>query len=403
MEEEKKPKIKVENIYKIFGHHPERAYKLLQEGVSKEEILKQTKQTIAVVDASFTVYEGETLVIMGLSGSGKSTLLRCVNRLIPPTYGKVHVDDTDVMALDDKELLELRRKKFGMVFQRFALFPHRTVRENVEYGLEIQAVDPEIRKEKADDAIELVGLGGWADVYPNQLSGGMQQRVGLARALAVDPDILLMDEAFSALDPLIRTEMQDELLALESRVQKTIVFITHDLDEALKMGDRIVLMKDGKIVQIGTSEDILTNPANDYVAKFLENVDITKVITAEDVMRKPKSVAFLKDGPRTALHKMKEASMSGIFVTKQDREFIGYVSAEKASKAVKEESKDLGALVDNEYLQKVELETPVRDLFKAVFDSKYPVAVIDHENKLRGVIVEGAVLGALAERGEYND
>src|SRR6056297_1068012 len=276
--EEPKIKIYIENVSKVFGRHPERAIDMIRQGKSKDEILSESKLAVGVADASFDIYEGETVVVMGLSGSGKSTLLRCVNRLIEPTAGKVLVDNIDVTSLTHDELRELRRTKFGMVFQSFALFPHMTVYENVEFGLDVQNVDPAERREKSEAALQQVGLGGWGDYLPKNLSGGMKQRVGLARALAVDPDILLMDEAFSALDPLIRTDMQDELLALESEVRKTILFITHDLDEALKMGDRIVLMKDGKVVQIGTPEEILTQPANEYVARFVENVDITKVL-----------------------------------------------------------------------------------------------------------------------------
>jgi glycine betaine/proline transport system ATP-binding protein len=238
---------------------------------------------------------------------------------------------------------------------------------------------------------------------PHQLSGGMKQRVGLARALAVDPDILLMDEAFSALDPLIRTEMQDELISLESKVKKTILFITHDLDEALKMGDRIVLMKDGAVVQIGTPENILAHPADDYVAKFLENVDITKVLTASDVMRRPKHVAFVKDGPRTALRKMKEEGLSGLFVVRQNHELVGYVTAENAAVAAKREEQWLEHVVDYESILTADMETPIRQLFSVVAETTNPVAVVDGGQILRGVVVRGSVLAALAERGEPND
>ncbi len=263
-------KITVENLYKIFGSHPEKALKLCREGFSKDDIMEKTRQTVGIADVSFSVNEGEILVIMGLSGSGKSTLVRCINRLIEPSYGKIYLDGVDIVGLSREELRKLRQERFGMVFQHFALFPRRTVIKNVEYGLEIQNVPPDVRREKAAQALEQVGLKGWEDSYPEQLSGGMQQRVGLARALALDPDIMLMDEAFSALDPLIRRDMQDELLDLQERMQKTIIFISHDLDEALKLGDRIILMKDGKIVQEGTAEDILMNPADEYVESLLK-------------------------------------------------------------------------------------------------------------------------------------
>lgn len=396
--EEKKVKIRIEDVSKVFGRHPERAVDMIRQGKTKDEILSESKLAVGVADATFDIYEGETVVVMGLSGSGKSTLLRCVNRLIEPTAGKVFVDDIDVTSLTHDELRELRRRKFGMVFQSFALFPHMTVYENVEFGLDIQDVDAATRREKSEAALQQVGLGGWGDYLPKNLSGGMKQRVGLARALAVDPDILLMDEAFSALDPLIRTDMQDELLALESRVRKTIMFITHDLDEALKMGDRIVLMKDGQVVQIGTAEEILSTPANDYVARFVENVDITKVLTAQDVMKRPTPVAFVKDGPRLALRKMREAGLSGIFVVRANHELVGHVTADRAAEAAKHGEKWLDHITNANEVSSVPLDYPVRQVFNLV--SGNPVAVVDEENILKGVIVRGSVLAALSEGGD---
>ncbi len=403
METESNIKIRVQNLSKIFGRNPSRAIEMIGQGMTKTEILNKTRLAVGVSDVSFDVYRGETLVIMGLSGSGKSTLVRCVNRLIEPTVGQIVVDGQDVTKLNDNDLREVRRRKYGMVFQSFALFPHRTVLENVEFGLEVQKVDSATRRKRAVEALAQVGLEGWGTSMPAQLSGGMKQRVGLARALAVDPDILLMDEAFSALDPLIRTEMQDELIDLESRVQKTILFITHDLDEALKMGNRIVLMRDGGVVQIGTPEDILANPADDYVARFLENVDITKVLTAGDIMRSPQHVAYVNDGPRTALHKMKEEGLSGLFVVRQDHRLVGYVSADAASAAVRQPGRRLDQVVDHRSVPLVQVETPIRRIFPVVAASTDPVAVVNDKNVLKGVIVRGAVLAALAERGELND
>jgi len=282
--------IEVEGLWKIFGGDPERARTLARdEGLSKAEVKEETGSVIAVNDANFDVQEQEIFVVMGLSGSGKSTLLRCVNRLVEPTFGTVRVHDEDVTAYDDDRLRQLRRTKMSMVFQNFGLFPHRTVLGNVEYGLEVSGVDEEERRAKAERTLELVGLEGYEDSNPGELSGGMQQRVGLARALVNDPEILLMDEAFSALDPLIREEMQNELLDLQDMWDPaaTILFITHDLDEALKMGDRIAIMKDGWIAQIGTPTEILTNPADDYVKSFVQNVDRTKVIPVRTVMTPP--------------------------------------------------------------------------------------------------------------------
>ncbi|MFP4418078.1 MAG: glycine betaine/L-proline ABC transporter ATP-binding protein [Chitinispirillaceae bacterium] len=394
-----KTKIRIENITKIFGPNPQRALKMMREGASRQEIIKKTGHTLGVADVSFDIYEGETVVVMGLSGSGKSTLLRCLNRLYEPTEGKVTIDDVDVTALDHEQLRDFRRTKFGMVFQRFGLLPHRTVLQNVEFGLEIQLIEPQRRRKKAEDTLALVGLEGWGDSYPDQLSGGMQQRVGLARALAVEPDVLLMDEAFSALDPLIRTDMQDELLSLESTVHKTIVFITHDLDEALKVGDRIVLMKDGKVVQIGTPEDILTKPASKYVARFVENVDVTKVITAFDVMVKPRSVVGLKDGPRTALRCMRECGESFAYVVAKDKTFHGFVSAEAASRAIEEGKKELTSIIENDEQQRVSPDMAARDLIRIIVDLKYPLAVVNEKGQLIGKVMHGSILAGLAEWG----
>ncbi|KMY68900.1 glycine/betaine ABC transporter ATP-binding protein [Desulfocarbo indianensis] len=394
--------ITVENLYKIFGSAPEKALKLLQEGASKEQIFKKTKQAVGCVDVNFQVSEGEILVVMGLSGSGKSTLIRCLNRLNEPTKGKVIIDGVDVTALDRQELMEFRRKKFGFVFQNFALFPHRTVLANTEYGLEIQGVEPAQREEKAKKALAQVGLAGWEQSMPGQLSGGMQQRVGLARALAVDPDILLMDEAFSALDPLIRRGMQDELLSLQETVKKTIVFITHDLDEALKIGDRIILMKDGKVVQEGTPEEILTNPATRYVEKFVEDVDMSKVLTASAVMTSARAVAYPKDGPHVALRKMREEGMSSIFVMERDGKFLGLLSAEAAKGAADRGDKLIKDVVNHHDLPTVHPDDPLNTLFPLLAEHSFPLPVLNDEQKLQGIVVRGAVLAALAERGSVN-
>ncbi|MBN2297798.1 MAG: glycine betaine/L-proline ABC transporter ATP-binding protein [Deltaproteobacteria bacterium] len=389
-------KIEVKNLYKIFGTHPEKALGLLKEGRTKDEILNKTGQGVGVADVSFHVDEGEILVIMGLSGSGKSTLVRCLNRLIEPSYGHILLEGKDVTKLNKEELRILRQTRFGMVFQHFALFPRRTVIKNVEYGLEIQKVDQAERQERAQAALEQVGLKGWENSYPSQLSGGMQQRVGLARALALDPDIMLMDEAFSALDPLIRRDMQDELLKLQEKMHKTIIFISHDLDEALKLGDRIILMKDGYIVQEGTAEEILTNPATRYVEKFVEDVDISKVLTAETIMKNPIEIAsYAHDGPKAALWKMNQAGISSIFVQHKGR-LEGIVTAEGAAAALKNGEKDLAGIVIRD-IHKVSPETPANDLFPILAENSTPVAVVDKEERLLGVIVKGSLLAALSE------
>jgi glycine betaine/proline transport system ATP-binding protein len=393
-------KIVVQNLYKIFGNHPRKGVKLLKQGYTKDHILEKTGLGVGIADVSFHVDEGEILVIMGLSGSGKSTLVRCLNRLIEPTGGKILLEGTDVTLLSREELRQLRQKRFGMVFQHFALFPRRSVIRNVEYGLEVQKVPPKERRERAMKALEQVGLKGWEDSYPDQLSGGMQQRVGLARALALDPDIMLMDEAFSALDPLIRRDMQDELLKLQEKMHKTIVFISHDLGEALKLGDRIILMKDGRIVQEGTAESILSNPADEYVAKFVEDVDISKVVTAETIMKNPGEVAsYAHDGPRAALWKMRQAGLSSVYVQHKGR-LMGIVRAEDASSALKAGEKDLKNIIVTD-IQKVSPETPAYELFPLLVESS-PLAVVDSEEHLMGVIIKGTLLAALAEGVQTN-
>lgn len=388
-------KIKIENLVKVFGHNPKRGVDLLKEGLTKDEIMDETGLAVGVAGVSFEVEEGQLLVVMGLSGSGKSTLIRLINRLIEPTDGKVFVDGLDVTEMKQDELRQLRRKKFGMVFQRFALFPHKTVLENVEYGLEIQREQSKTRTEKALQALELVGLKGWEEKYPQQLSGGMQQRVGLARALAVDPDILLMDEAFSALDPLIKKEMQDELIFLQNKMQKTIIFITHDLDEALKLGDKIILMKDGTIVQEGTPEEILTNPASEYVEKFVEDVNMSKVLSAQAVMKKVDNVAFPKDGPRTALRKMREEGISSIFVVNQDFQVQGVVMAEDAARIAEAGESTLDNIIIKD-IKIVSPDTTIQDIFPMMSGINYPIAVTNEDARLLGIIVRGSILAGLA-------
>jgi len=392
-------KIHVEGLYKIFGPQPQKALSMLSQGKTKDEIMAAIRHGVGVNNATFDVREGEIVVVMGLSGSGKSTLVRCLNRLIAPTAGKIIVDGQDVLTMDEKELRRLRQNKMGMVFQNFALFPHRTVLENAAMGLEIQGMPKAERLQKAREALELVGLDSWAGSYPRELSGGMQQRVGLARALALSPDILLMDEAFSALDPLIRRDMQDELINLQEKMRKTIVFISHDLDEALKLGDRIILMKDGAIVQIGTPEQILTSPATEYVARFVQDVDITKVLTAESVMKRSEAVAYLRtDGPRAALRKMRKHNIAHLFVVDHNQQLVGIVSADAAAHQAAQGQDQLAEAICTD-IKTVYMDTPAQDLFGIMSDLPYPLAVVDENNKFKGVIVRGTLVAALAERG----
>ncbi len=390
-------KLKIENVTKIFGKNSKKAIQLLNNGESKKDILKKTGATVGVNKASFEVNPGEIFVIMGLSGSGKSTLVRMFNRLIDPTIGNIYIDGKDIVRMSKEELRNVRREKISMVFQKFALLPHRTILENAEFGLEIQGVDKETRKKQALEALKLVGLTGYENQYPDQLSGGMQQRVGLARALANDPDILLMDEAFSALDPLIRKDMQDELLDLQSNMEKTIIFITHDLDEALRIGDRIALMKDGSIVQVGTPEEILMNPSNDYVERFVEDVDLSKVLTANHIMKRAEAVNIEK-GPRVALQMMKKLGISSIYVVNKRRELLGAITADVARSA-SEKNEGIETILQKDVIT-VTGDTLLSDLFDKVSTAIIPVAVIDEQNRLKGILVRGAVIGALAGNNE---
>jgi len=385
--------IKITDLYKIFGKNPSRAIPLLKDGKSKDQILEETGLTVAINKASFEVQKKETFVIMGLSGSGKSTVLRCLNRLIEPTAGDVLIgdDEIDIMSADKEELLELRRKRMSMVFQNFGLFPHRTVLDNVAYGLEIGGMDKEERHKKSNEAIEMVGLKGYEHKMPNELSGGMQQRVGLARALANDPEVLLMDEAFSALDPLIRADMQDELLELQQKMSKTIVFITHDLDEALKIGDRIAIMKGGAIIQIGTPEQILTEPEDDYVKAFVQNVDRTKIITAQTIMRKAPTINIKKDGPGVAVRKMKQEGISSIYVLDPDRKYLGIVTIEEATDLQKKNIKSVDDIIRDD-AGTTSPDTPVKRLLSDVMKSSYPVAVLDGEKHLKGIVDRASII-----------
>ncbi|WP_144510410.1 glycine betaine/L-proline ABC transporter ATP-binding protein [Bacillus sp. FJAT-22090] len=393
-----KKKIVVKDTTKVFGKNMKRAVQLLKEGKSKNDILKATGATVGVKNVTFDVNDGEIFVIMGLSGSGKSTLVRMLNRLIDPTVGQILLDGEDIVQMNKEQLRNVRRKKIGMVFQNFALFPHKTIVENTEYGLEIQGVSKDQRRMKAIESLKLVGLGGYEDQYPNQLSGGMQQRVGLARALANDPDILLMDEAFSALDPLIRKDMQNELLQLHSDMGKTFIFITHDLDEALRIGDRIALMKDGEIVQIGTPEEILMSPSNEYVERFVEDVDLAKVLTAGHIMKQADTVQIDR-GPRVALRLMKQLGISSIYVVDKSNRLMGAVTAQDAATASETEKTLKDVLIKD--LPMISPDTLLNELFDIVSTASIPVAVINDDKKLLGIIIRGALIGALSGDNEF--
>ena len=382
--------ITITDLTKVFGSRPSSAIEMLENGSSKREVLDETGSVVGLKNVNLEVHEGEIFVVMGLSGSGKSTLLRCLNRLVEPTQGSIVINGIEIRDLDDKGLREFRRAQLGMVFQNFGLLPHRTILDNVAFGLEVRGMSEEERHAKAQEMIDIVGLKGYESVLPDKLSGGMKQRVGLARALANDPTILLMDEAFSALDPLIRRSMQDELIELHSKLKKTIVFVSHDLDEALRLGDRIAIMKDGEIVQVGTAEDILSNPANDYVASFLNGIDRSKVMTCETLMRRPAVVVTQRTGPRTALKMLDDSDRSVGFLLDRNRRFIGLFKAESLPKAI-EESKSLTDIV-NTTIRTVMPDTKVEDLITILVETDYPIPVLNDERRLMGVIHPNSVM-----------
>ena len=387
----KSKKIVVKNVYKVFGNRPKYAMKQISKGVSKEEIFKKTSMTVGVQDASFEVYEGEIFVIMGLSGSGKSTLVRLLNRLIEPTSGSILIDEDDITKVDEKKLIDIRRKKVSMVFQSFALMPHLNIIDNVAFGLELGGMSKTERHAQAQNALMQVGLETHASSYPDELSGGMQQRVGLARALANDPHVLLMDEAFSALDPLIRTDMQDELLKLQSEQQRTIVFISHDLDEAIRIGDRIAIMKEGEIVQIGTPEEIISQPENDYVKSFFKGVDVTSVLTAGHICKKTNATIINREGVglKSTMQYLSDHDKDIGFLLEKNNHYVGLFSFD----SLKEQAKKQGALRDALIEQEVIADTiPISELINIIIKYPYPVAVVDENNRYLGSISKSILL-----------
>lgn len=397
------PLIELKDVTKVFGGKTETVRQMLNRGADKDEIRRSTGSTLAVNQVTLEVMPGELFVIMGLSGSGKSTLLRCVNRLIEPTFGQIVIEGLDVTRMSKDQLLRFRREKTAMVFQKFALLPHRTVEQNVAFGLELQNVPTAKRLEIAHEKLALVGLEEWGNHLPQQLSGGMQQRVGLARALANDPDILMMDEAFSALDPLIRDDMQDELLNLQHSLHKTILFITHDLNEALKLGDRIALMKDGEVVQVGTPEDIVSHPANNYVARFLKGVDVTKVLVAQDVMKRATPVLRPHEGPGAALLRLRDAGLSGGFMVDEDRKLKGLITVDRLSQLVREKKRTLVGDDNYEEILTVSPDTPLEELVNLIITTRFPLAVVSGDNVLRGIVIKSYILEAMASRGGEED
>ena len=392
-------RIECRNLYKIFGKQPEQLINSLGPDESREEFLSRTGGVIAVRDVSFDVRVGETFVIMGLSGSGKSTLVRCLDRLIEPTSGSILIDGEDLLRMDKRQLRELRRHKMSMVFQHFGNLPHKRVLDNVTYGLQIQGMDQESRIARASEVIDLVGLTGWENRYPHELSGGMQQRVGLARALAVDPEILLFDEPFSALDPLIRREMQDELIKLQETVKKTIVFITHDFLEALKLGDRVAVMKDGAFVQVGTPEEVVSSPVDDYVKDFTRDVPRSKVLTARSTMTEPELMVSIDQIPSELLTAMQDIACECAFVVDGDRRPQGVVYSQDLSEVVADGCMELSRVVSDSYPE-APPETKVEELIHLCIANDGPIAVLDQGKHLVGTVNRTAVMSALVVHEE---
>ena len=392
-------KINVKELWHVFGNNPRRILQPEWQDKTRSEIQEATGCVVGLRNVSFEVPEGQVFVVMGLSGSGKSTLVRCLIRLIRPTSGEVQFDGENVLEYTQEELIDFRRKKIAMVFQHYGLLPHRNVMDNVSYGLEIRGLEKEERYELASKSIETVGLKGWEEYLPREMSGGMQQRVGLARALAVDPEVMLMDEPFSGLDPLIRREMQDELITLESQLNKTIVFITHDLNEALKVGDRIAIMRDGEIVQNGTPEEIVTLPADDYVAEFVQDVSRAKVIQVNAVMQQPDAVAYAWQGPRAALHLMRTNDMDHLFLLDRERAIKGILTEDRAAALARQKVERL----ENVELDEVMTTGPddyIEEVIPLAAQTHHPIAVVGPNGRLLGEVHRGALLAGIAETPE---
>lgn len=390
--------IAIKNLYKIFGPEPQEGIKMLEQGLTKEEVLEKTGMTVGVNNASLSIEEGEIFVVMGLSGSGKSTLVRMFNRLIEPSGGEVIINDKNITRMNHDDLVQFRLKHMSMVFQSFALMPHLTVLQNAAFGLELAGESQSKRNDRAVAALSQVGLEGWEDQYPSQLSGGMQQRVGLARGLAVDPDIMLMDEAFSALDPLIRTEMQDELLKLQEDNQRTIVFISHDLDEALRIGDRIAIMEGGRVVQVGTPEEILQYPADDYVRAFFRGVDPTNVISAGDIVNNnyPTFIKKKKGGIRATLEQLNSKDYNHGYVLNARHQFLGVVTVDSLRHAVEKGISD--EPIDVCYLKEVKTADEndnMQDILPEVASRSWPVPVVNSDNVYKGVVSKNRFLRTL--------
>lgn len=390
-------KISIRNVFKVFGDRPEKAIELLKAGRTKSEIHAATGCTIGVKDASFDILAGEIFVIMGLSGSGKSTMLRLINRLIEPTSGSIEIEGRDVARMPRSELIALRRRDISMVFQSFALLPNRTVIDNAAFGLEVAGISEEERRQRARAALRAVGLDGHDESRIDQLSGGMKQRVGLARALANEPTVLLMDEAFSALDPLIRTEMQDELVRLQAEHSRTIVFVSHDLDEAMRIGDRICIMQNGEVVQVGTPDEIVLKPANDYVRSFFRNVDVSQVFRAGDVARKTQVTIIERQGmsAAAALERMDHHDRDVAIILGRDKRYHGMVSRNSLIRTSREGASDPYRHAFLPDIEPISASESLSNVLGKVAASAFPVPVVDEANRYLGSISKSALLETL--------
>lgn len=385
--------ISIKNVYKLYGSNRSEAVSMLDSGADKDSVYRKTGVTAALSDINLDIKRGEIFVVIGLSGSGKSTLLRCLNRLHRPTSGSISFEGAELGSMNKTELLALRRNKISMVFQSFGLMDHRDVLGNVAYGLEVRGMPKAEREKKAMELIAMVGLNGWENKNCDQLSGGMRQRVGIARALANDPEVLLMDEPFSALDPLVRRDMQFELLSLQRKLKKTVVFVTHDIDEAFKLGDTVAIMRDGKIVQVGTPEQMSANPADDYVREFIGAADKTKVLTVKNIMMTPSCLICRTDGAEHAIREMRKNALSTVYVVDADLRLEGVLTISEAIRALRE-----GLSVGEVMAHNVETTTEdalVADILPIAAETLYPIAVMDSENHLRGIVTKAGVLSSL--------
>ncbi|CAD5943866.1 Glycine betaine transport ATP-binding protein OpuAA [Planktothrix tepida] len=389
------PKIRIEHLIKIYGENCRDALKLFSQGANREAILQATGQVLGIADVSFTINPGEIFVVMGLSGSGKSTLIRCINRLITPTSGHIYIDDEDIAYIDEKRIRQIRLTKISMVFQHFGLFPHRTVADNVEYGLKLRGISKTQRRKKALEALEVVGLAQWADYRPSALSGGMQQRVGLARALATDAEILLMDEPFSALDPLTRREMQNELLRLQKELNKTIVFITHDTPEALKLGDRIAVMKEGVIVQLATPEELLNQPTNDYIRDFIQDVNRGQILKAGTITRPTLSLILGEDLDQLALQQIQSSNKERIYILNPNKEPVGFLDPKQLDLAIQQDVKNITQFMETNF-SKVSETVPLEDVFH-LYRHEQNLVVVDEAGKFKGVLKPTDILASLSK------